>query len=513
MARTSQDLTQSEQELIQQLEALPNSGAGEALAKEGGEIVNKTIGGGGSGTPGGLNTQVQFNDGGSFGGDAGFVYNKTTDTATLTGNILVDKVGLDDSDASHKLYIDAASDLTADRTLSLVTGDVSRTLTLTGDTSITGTNTGDQTITLTGDVTGTGTGTFATTIADDSVTYAKMQNTNANSVLARAASSSGDVSGVALGASELLGRGSTGDIAPITTGDGVSISGTTLTADVQTVNGQTGVVVLDTNDIADSTNARYVTDAQLTVIGNTSGTNTGDQDLSGLVPYTGATTNVNLGANSITVPDVLTTDVQATGSAGVIIKNSGGTAQAEFGSGGGTNTTINGTTNIAAASADYHQVAGGTGTITDTATGSSTNININLVPKGTGRLQAGGSNIPTVSSTDTLTNKTLTNANATAQTLTDGTTVNWDTNSGNFATLTLGGNRTLAAPTNLKNGGSYVLILKQDATGTRTVTWNAVFKWAGGTAPTLTTTASATDILTFISDGTNLYGSILKAFA
>ncbi len=45
---------------------------------------------------------------------------------------------------------------------------------------------------------------------------------------------------------------------------------------VDSVNGQTGVVVLGTADIADSSNKRYVTDAQLVVIGNTSGTNTGD---------------------------------------------------------------------------------------------------------------------------------------------------------------------------------------------------------------------------------------------
>ena len=45
---------------------------------------------------------------------------------------------------------------------------------------------------------------------------------------------------------------------------------------VDSVNGQTGVVVLGTADIADSSNKRYVTDAQLTVIGNTSGANTGD---------------------------------------------------------------------------------------------------------------------------------------------------------------------------------------------------------------------------------------------
>jgi len=45
---------------------------------------------------------------------------------------------------------------------------------------------------------------------------------------------------------------------------------------VDSVNGQTGVVVLDTGDVASVVDSRYVTDAQLTVIGNTSGTNTGD---------------------------------------------------------------------------------------------------------------------------------------------------------------------------------------------------------------------------------------------
>ncbi len=49
---------------------------------------------------------------------------------------------------------------------------------------------------------------------------------------------------------------------------------------VDSVNGQTGVVVLTTANIADSTNKRYVTDAHLTILGDTSGTNTGDQDLS-----------------------------------------------------------------------------------------------------------------------------------------------------------------------------------------------------------------------------------------
>lgn len=57
-----------------------------------------------------------------------------------------------------------------------------------------GTNTGDQTITLTGNVTGSGTGSFATTIANDAVTYAKMQNVSATDrLLGRASAGAGDV--------------------------------------------------------------------------------------------------------------------------------------------------------------------------------------------------------------------------------------------------------------------------------------------------------------------------------
>jgi hypothetical protein len=57
-----------------------------------------------------------------------------------------------------------------------------------------GTNTGDQTITLTGDVTGTGPGTFAATIANDAVTYAKMQNVSAtDKILGRSTAGAGNV--------------------------------------------------------------------------------------------------------------------------------------------------------------------------------------------------------------------------------------------------------------------------------------------------------------------------------
>lgn len=100
-----------------------------------------------------------------------------------------------------------------------------------------------------------------------------------------------------------------------------------------------------------------------------------------------------------------------------------------------------------------------------------------------------------------------------AQTLTDGATVSWNVENGALGALTLAGNRTMAAPTNLRNGEAYALIINQDATGSRTLTWNSVFKWPGGVAPVLSTAANSKDILSFLSDGTNLYGVLQKAFS
>jgi hypothetical protein len=94
---------------------------------------------------------------------------------------------------------------------------------------------------------------------------------------------------------------------------------------------------------------------------------------------------------------------------------------------------------------------------------------------------------------------------STPQTLTDAATIAWDTDLGQTATVTIADNRTVGAPTNLKNGAYYGLAVYQDATGSRTLTWNAVFKWTFGEAPTLSTAASSKDFFTFRSDGTNLY--------
>ena len=95
--------------------------------------------------------------------------------------------------------------------------------------------------------------------------------------------------------------------------------------------------------------------------------------------------------------------------------------------------------------------------------------------------------------------------NFNATTLTDGATIAWDASLNQVCSVTITDNRTMAAPTNLVDGGFYHLTVIQDGTGSRTLTWNAVFKWPSDTAPTLTTTASEQDEFTFRSNGTNLY--------
>lgn len=79
------------------------------------------------------------------------------------------------------------------------------------------------------------------------------------------------------------------------------------------------------------------------------------------------------------------------------------------------------------------------------------------------------------------------------------------------ATLTASTPCTFTMPTAVA-GKSFILILTQAATGMTTATFTGV-KYPGGTAPTITATASAVDILSFVSNGTNWYGIYAQAFA
>jgi len=87
-------------------------------------------------------------------------------------------------------------------------------------------------------------------------------------------------------------------------------------------------------------------------------------------------------------------------------------------------------------------------------------------------------------------------------TLTDGATISWDVSTKSVAKVTLGGNRTLSAPSNALDEGQFIsLLVIQDGTGSRTLTWNAVYEFASDTAPTLTTTGGKGDLFVFRYNG------------
>lgn len=86
-------------------------------------------------------------------------------------------------------------------------------------------------------------------------------------------------------------------------------------------------------------------------------------------------------------------------------------------------------------------------------------------------------------------------------TLTDGATITPSGSDGNMFRVTLGGNRTIAnlSPAPAAESNFKILVI-QDGTGSRTVTWGSLFKWFGGSAPTLTTTATRGDMITCLYD-------------
>ena len=58
-----------------------------------------------------------------------------------------------------------------------------------------------------------------------------------------------------------------------------------------------------------------------------------------------------------------------------------------------------------------------------------------------------------------------------------------------------------------------MLWIKQDATGSRTLSYGTVYKFPAGEKPTLSTAANSVDIISFYSDGTNMYGVFAPAFS
>ena len=89
-------------------------------------------------------------------------------------------------------------------------------------------------------------------------------------------------------------------------------------------------------------------------------------------------------------------------------------------------------------------------------------------------------------------------------TLTDGSTIDWNAATQDVCKVTLGGNRTLNAPTNPTTGQFISILVIQDGTGSRTLTFNAIYEFKDDTAPTLTTTASKGDVFVFRYNGSDV---------
>lgn len=194
--------------------------------------------------------------------------------------------------------------------------------TITGS-NLTGTNTGDQTITLTSDVTGTGTGSFATTIAANAVTYAKMQQASASTLLGNPTGSTANVREITLGANLSFsgntlvassGGGGSGTVTSVSVATSAGISGSvanpTTTPAITIV---VGAGAITNAQLAGSITASNLVGTDIATVGTiTSGTWHGTVIAAAYLPADVAYTDA---ANTFTLPQTVAPIARSSGSA------------------------------------------------------------------------------------------------------------------------------------------------------------------------------------------------------
>jgi hypothetical protein len=232
-----------------------------------------------------------------------------------------------------------------------------------------------------------------------------------------------------------------------------SIAGATKTKITYDTKGLiTAGVDATTADIAPSSNRNYVTDAQAGVISNTSGINTGDETTSSIKSKLGITTLSGSNTGDQVLPTLVS--LGAVPTSRVI--------------------TINGTGLDLSSDRSY-----------------TINTGLTLTDLESSNVKA---------QTFQLTQPTAINST---------TTTTLDLSTGNLLELVLTGPTTLAFSN--PQIGTYIIKVKQDGTGGRTLTFPSM-KWSDAAVPTITTAANAIDLITLIYDGTHYYGSCLQNF-
>ena len=414
---------------------------------------------GGTGAPGGLDTQIQFNDGGLFGGNSGFTFNKSSGNVAIAGNLSVAGNIFGNVNANYSNFAGTAFSVNG----SNVTGEVANATFAT--TAGTVTTNAQPNITSIGTLTSLG--------------------VNGNIVASNITANTGIFTGNGSGLSAIVGANVTGSVSSAIT---ATTAGSATTAGTVTTNAQpniTSVGTLTSLGVSGNITAANITantgvfagsGANLTTL-NASNISSGTLAQARL-----ANASVTLGSTALTLGSTVTTvaGLSSVTSTTFVGSLSGGATTA------GTVTT--------AAQPNITSV----GTLTSLGvTGNISGGNLTTA----GALSALSSNI-TTAQLNRYQERTFSLGNVNG-------TITPNFNNGSIQEVVLTGNITLNSLSNALAGASMTLIVRQDATGGRTLTSSMLF--AGG-SKTLSTDPSAVDVISIFFSGGIYYATLSKGY-